>query len=62
MWNFEVGGAFDRVPDGVAKIQERAFPGNLVSVGRHDPGFDRDIAPDERGESVIPSASRGIPP
>src|SRR5204862_7187980 len=51
--NFEVGGAFDRVSDGVAKIQERAFPGNLASIGHHDPGFDRDIAPDKRDESVI---------
>src|SRR5437016_1859180 len=51
--NFEVGGAFDRVPDGVPKIQERAFPENLASIGHHDPGFDRDIAPDKRDESVI---------
>ena len=47
MWNFEVGSALDRVSDGVAKIQERAFPGNLASVGRHDAGFDRDIPPDK---------------
>src|SRR6266487_2315868 len=53
MWNFEVGGALDRVSDGVAKIQERAFPGNLARIGHHDPGFDRDIAPDKRDESVI---------
>src|SRR5436190_19726502 len=55
MRNFEVGGAFDRVSDRVAKIEERAFSGNLASIFRHNSGFDRDVAPNKRDESVIPN-------